>query len=581
MKRALYAFLAISAMLAACGTEQELAAQSQAETAASSYTITIVSQNPSSGVAITVSRADLYGRASGTTEFTRTYTTGTALSLTAPSSASGAPFQKWQKNGVDLTSSTTASITVSAQDRYTAMYGSSSGGSSPTFKILASNDLGMHCACPSFSTFMLLPPYNTLRAQVFQTGAGEPSLLGASTQYKVTYDVLENTDAAMKADPYFANWIQNSPKIFPGFQPVRADGRIQGLGGATLSGDMEVKTTPATTYFEKAGIPAYPVVTGTATDIMTDPLGGPQRTPYLTGRIQVVEKATGKVMASDDVTVPVAFGGCCNCHVKLAGAYGKPTTPAGSFETMGMLHARDARIDFSKLDPDGDGVGGPIRCSVCHWDPAMGESKAPGFATTYPSYKILPGATFTSADVRTSQYSFSDVLHRFHAQSSAVLTSYDANIAKNCYDCHPGNNVNCYRDTHTTKTNASGQQIWCTDCHGDLNQRIAQNQMANPWSAQTLPTCAQCHGSSYGEKSPGQSGWLNTGIFGKYLNSAGHHGSKVLCSSCHGSPHGLSPSTLAKDNVQNIALQNDARAIGKCTVCHGDQSSTWQVPPHN
>jgi hypothetical protein len=454
-----------------------------------------------------------------------------------------------------------------------ATYGASN------FKILASNDLGMHCACPSFNTFMLLPPYNTLRAQVVRAGGEEPSLLGSSTQYKVTYSVLENTDAGMKADPYFASWIQNAPKIFPGFQPVRPDGRIQGIGGATLSGDMELRTT-GTTWFEKAGIPAYPVVTGTAADIMTDPLGGPKRTPYLTGRIQVVDKTSNTVVASDDVTVPVAFGGCCNCHLKLAQSYGKPATPAGSFQTMGMLHGKATRIDFSYLDPDGDGVAGPIRCSVCHWDPAMGESKAPGFATTYPSYQILPGATFGKADVRTSTRSFSDVLHRFHAQSSTVLASYDANIAKNCYDCHPGNNVNCYRDAHTQKANASGQPIWCTDCHGDLNQRIAQNQLANPWSYQTLPTCSKCHGTSYGEKSPGSSGWLNLGIFGKYLNSSGHHGSKILCSSCHGSPHGLNPSTLAKDNVQNVALQNDARAIGKCSVCHGGTSTTWRVPPH-
>lgn len=454
-----------------------------------------------------------------------------------------------------------------------------SGTGSTSFKILASNDLGMHCACPSFAGFMLLPPYNTLRAQVFRTGGSEPSLLGASSQYKVTYSILENTDAGLKADPYFSGWIESAPKIFPGFQPVRTDGRIQGLTGATLSGDMELRTN-GTTWFEKPGIPAYPVVTGTATDIMTDPLGGPKRTPYLTGRIQVVDTTTSKVMASDDVVVPVAFGGCCSCHLKLAQSYGKPATPQGSFQTMGMLHGKSSRIDLSYLDPDGDGVGGPIRCSVCHWDPAMGESKAPGFANVYPSYQILPGATFTKSDVRTSQYSFSDVLHRFHAQSSTVLSSYDANIAKNCYDCHPGNNVNCYRDTHTQKTGASGQAIWCTDCHGDLNQRIAQNQLSNPWSYQTLPTCSQCHGTTYGEKSPGSSGWLSLGIFGKYLNSSGHHDSKVLCSSCHGSPHGLNPSTLAKDNAQNVALQNDPRAIGKCSVCHTAKGNTWRVPPH-
>ena len=449
---------------------------------------------------------------------------------------------------------------------------------SPNFTILASNDLGMHCACPSFDTFMLLPPFNTLRAQVIKKGS--PSLLGSSTQYKLNYSIVENTDAVLKADPYFKSWINNAPKIFPGFQPLTADGRIQSITGATLSGTMDLNTT-GTTWFEKVGIPAYPVTTNTAADIMTDPLGGPKRTPYLTGHLELVDTTAGnKVVASDDVTVPVAFGGCCNCHLKVAQAYGKTATPADSFATMGMLHAKSNRIDFAKLDPDGDGVAGPIRCSVCHWDPAMGEAKAPGFSATYPNYKILPGATFTAADVRTSTRSFSDVLHRYHTQSSAVLASYDANIAKNCYDCHPGNGANCYRDTHTSKKNAGGQPIWCTDCHGDLNQRVAQNQLANPWSYQTLPTCAQCHGTTYGEKSPGQSGWLNTGIFGKFLNSSGHKSPKILCSSCHGSPHGLNPSTLANENAQNVALQNDTRAIGKCNVCHGSGSSTWKVPPH-
>ena len=105
--------------------------------------------------------------------------------------------------------------------------------------------------------------------------------------------------------------------------------------------------------------------------------------------------------------------------------------------------------------------------------------------------------------------------------------------------------------------------------------------MVNPWSYQTLPTCAKCHGTKYGELSgPSDSHWLNLGVFGKFLNSSGHKFDKVLCSSCHGSPHGLNPSTLAKDNVQNIAIQNDARAVGVCNVCHSGKSASWGVPPH-
>ena len=100
--------------------------------------------------------------------------------------------------------------------------------------------------------------------------------------------------------------------------------------------------------------------------------------------------------------------------------------------------------------------------------------------------------------------------------------------------------------------------------------------MDNPWSDTTLPKCATCHGPKYGEGG----GWLSLGIFGQFLNSSGHKFDKILCSSCHGSPHGLNPSTLALDNKQNIALQNDPRAIGVCDTCHTGKNTTWGIPPH-
>jgi hypothetical protein len=36
------------------------------------------------------------------------------------------------------------------------------------YVVMATNDLGMHCVCMGFETFMLLPPFNTLRAQVIK-----------------------------------------------------------------------------------------------------------------------------------------------------------------------------------------------------------------------------------------------------------------------------------------------------------------------------------------------------------------------------------------------------------------------------
>jgi hypothetical protein len=74
---------------------------------------------------------------------------------------------------------------------------------------------------------------------------------------------------------------------------------------------------------------------------------------------------------------------------------------------------------------------------------------------------------------------------------------------------------------------------------------------------------------------------LNTGIFGKYLNSRGHEDRKILCSTCHGAPHALYTSNLDKDNEQMISLQGspDALGAGSCIACHPNRSKGGN--PHN
>ena len=41
----------------------------------------------------------------------------------------------------------------------------------PSYEVLAWNDLGMHCYDKDFSTFSILPPYNTVWAQVIEKGS--------------------------------------------------------------------------------------------------------------------------------------------------------------------------------------------------------------------------------------------------------------------------------------------------------------------------------------------------------------------------------------------------------------------------
>jgi hypothetical protein len=90
-----------------------------------SYTLTVASSNPSSGVAVSVSPADRNGASNGTTQFTRSYNSGTSVTLTAPATASGNTFSKWQKNGVDAGLSVAVTVAMTANTTMTAVYGTS------------------------------------------------------------------------------------------------------------------------------------------------------------------------------------------------------------------------------------------------------------------------------------------------------------------------------------------------------------------------------------------------------------------------------------------------------------------------
>jgi hypothetical protein len=467
------------------------------------------------------------------------------------------------------------------------------GQTATSYKVVAWNDLGMHCACPTFAGFLLLPPFNTVRAQVLKIGTNDPVLITSSNigTMSVSYSMVENTDSNLQLDSYFSQWITYAPKMFPGFAPV-VNGKVQGLAGNGLAGNMTYDANLLD--WTAVGIPAYPLTTGDVTkDVMTDPLGNANRDPFLTTNVYLKD-STGKVLAQTSTVVPVAFGGCCSCHLPLAAANGYPSTPAGSFAYLGKMHGQNSsKIDFNYLDPTGDGTSGPIRCSWCHWDPAMGESAAPGLANVWPNFVVMAGASFTRADVKVSSRSFSDVLHTFHDQSALVKSQYAPDIATKCYACHPGNNVNCYRGAHKGKTT-----IWCSDCHGNLDQRIAAGSMTQPWKASTMPSCTSpaagvtsafvCHATSVvgGTTYP-----ATPTLFGKFINSRGHKGS-IKCQTCHGSAHAEAPSTMTLDNVQLNNLQSSVSgatypagkdstyALGVCRFCHPNKTTTWGVPPH-
>ena len=140
-------------------------------------------------------------------------------------------------------------------------------------------------------------------------------------------------------------------------------------------------------------------------------------------------------------------------------------------------------------------------------------------------------------------------MHGAHAPRMNVLP-----LTVVCYACHPGIRTQCQRDIHFSNN------IFCTDCHGDMT--AVADPARTPWV--TEPRCGTCHnvpGHQYE-----QAGTL-------YRNSRGH--SNVHCPACHGSPHAITPSVMAVDNAQAIALQGHAGVIDTCTVCHTQPPGTF------
>jgi Metallo-peptidase family M12B Reprolysin-like/Divergent InlB B-repeat domain/FG-GAP-like repeat len=85
-------------------------------------TLAVSSSNPS-GISITISPNDNNGQGSGVTQFSRIYDNNALVTMTAPPTAAGNHFQKWQRDGVDVATTLATSVTMDANRTMTAVYG--------------------------------------------------------------------------------------------------------------------------------------------------------------------------------------------------------------------------------------------------------------------------------------------------------------------------------------------------------------------------------------------------------------------------------------------------------------------------
>jgi hypothetical protein len=161
----------------------------------------------------------------------------------------------------------------------------------------------------------------------------------------------------------------------------------------------------------------------------------------------------------------------------------------------------------------------PVLCASCHGSPALG-TVGPGSSGKY----------------------LSQAIHGMHSTKGAT-----------CYDCHPGATTKCSRSARHTSADGN-----CTACHGSMaNVATTIVNGRIPWAQE--PNCVSCHPNVPG---------VDTGT-ALFRNSHGH--GNLFCSACHGSPHAMVPSLVAKDNYQELQYQGSNRpvkSIGSCGVCH-------------
>ncbi len=279
------------------------------------------------------------------------------------------------------------------------------------YVVLAWNDLGMHCYNRDFKDLAVLPPFNTLWAQVIKTG-DPPEVI--TTGITVRYFFADNTYSVGKS-----NFWEYDQQLFGVDLPPNV-----GLAGFGLSGDMETSSD----HFEAVGIPL--------TEFSDSAPSTPY--PYQLATVIVEEVGTGVELARTQVVAPVSTEMHCEtCHYD--NGPGNDDVATGVIE-QNILTQHD-RENQEKYPPGHDGAlmsRRPILCAECHASNALGK----------PGLPEIP--------------SLSNAMHEKH--DGKVPDTTDG-----CYSCHPGPQTKCLRDVM-----AVANQMTCVDCHGTM-YRVSRN----------------------------------------------------------------------------------------------------------
>lgn len=448
--------------------------------------------------------------------------------------------------------------------------------------LTGANNLGMHCMDDDYSVFAILPPFNTINAQLIDPqGHLVKDPTGIFLTYEAEADPLGSFNSTSEGKTNFWDFTQ---PLFGVNLPVDV-----GLAGSDMPGPTNtpqpMKWDANFHWFNATGIPITPL----------DDFGFTNTYPLMK---LMAKNSAGTTLALVKIVLPVsAEVDCRRCHAsesnnaaKPAGGWvNDPDTKRDHRLNILLLHDEknaanpvyQAALAANQLRSTGlfDTVkldNHPILCATCHASEALGTGG-------YPGLKPLTAS-----------------LHAHHAEVIDPQSGLKLNDIANrtaCYQCHPGSTTKCLRGAMGSAVAKDGTlSMQCQNCHGRMSDVGAPTRTG--WLDE--PNCQSCHtgtaNSNNGQMvytnafdAPGHMRVAvnktfatnpNTPAPGRSLFrfSQGHGG--LQCEACHGSTHAEFPSTSANDNLYAKALQGHTGKLAECSACHTPVPNTVNGGPH-
>ena len=365
------------------------------------------------------------------------------------------------------------------------------------YVILVNNDLGMHCMNRDHGVLSILPPYNTLNAQVIERGDATRWPLILTTGVNLEYSIPGNTYSVGKTD-----FWDYDVALFGIDLPDNI-----GLTGNGLTGTFELSGY----FFVADGIPVTPYTDAEPT----------VEDPYQQALVELKDP-TGLVLATARPVVPVSTE--INCVT--SGCHSSEQNILFSHEIVGGFNPNNQ----------------PILCASCHGSPPL-TGPDPGPAD-YFSKVIHEKHNFL--DETMPGITGCNMCHpgpNTQCLRGTMATDFDMV----CQDCHGD-----MRNMHTSIE--EGRTPWlqepaCGTCHTSIYGE-PEGELYREAIGHGGVMCTGCHNSPHAIF-PSREARDNQVM----VDLQGHAGTLTDCTVCHGytpdgpGPHGYQPVSAVQNEI--------------------------------